>query len=120
MKLFIKRAGLRTIIMPVFLSLSCMTLGAFSFQPVSASDLEQWLGRDLVKRSLNKKITVTPKGSWTEHRPAGTGIDRHIISSCRTQPKRGKHESWSRYQQRLRIRLLCGRRTAGRVFETAD
>jgi hypothetical protein len=105
MKLFIKRAGLRTIIMPVFLSLSCMTLGAFSFQPVSASDLEQWLGRDLVKRSLNKKITVTPRGSWTEHRPAGTGIDRHIISSCRTQPKRGKHESWSRYQQRLRDSL---------------
>ena len=105
MKPFIKRTVLWKIIMPLFLSLSFISLGTFSFQPVYASDLEQWLGRDLVKRSLNKKITVTPRGSWTEHRPGGTGIDRHIISSCRTQPKRGKNESWSRYQKRLRDSL---------------
>jgi hypothetical protein len=105
MKPLIKMTLLRKIVIALLLGLPFMNLWTFSSQVVYASDLEQLLGRDLVKRSLNKKITVTPRGSWTEHRPSGTGIDRHIFSSCPTQPKRWKNESWSAYQKRLRNSL---------------
>jgi hypothetical protein len=105
MKPLLKMTLLRKIVIALLLGLPFMNLWTFSSQVVYASDLEQLLGRDLVKRSLNKKITVTPRGSWTEHRPSGTGIDRHIFSSCPTQPKRWKNESWSAYQKRLRNSL---------------
>lgn len=65
------------------------------------ADVQESLGRDLVKRSLNKKIIITPRGSWTEHRAGDTGIDR-IILPCRPEPKKRKKESTRNYRERLR------------------
>jgi hypothetical protein len=74
----------------------------FTFPSAAAlADIEESLGRSLVKRSLNKKIIVTPRRTWTEHRAGDTGIDR-IIVSCPTDPKRRKQESTRDYRERLR------------------
>ncbi|MEX2490915.1 MAG: hypothetical protein WD425_04050 [Nitrospirales bacterium] len=102
-------------VLPVFFSLICMLwLMNLEFGPwphitlsqVHANNLKEWLGRDLVERSLNKRIVVTPRGSWTEHRPTGTGIDRHVISSCPDLPLRQPGERYQDYQQRLRSTML--------------
>jgi hypothetical protein len=57
----------------------CLLVGlfttTFSVSTVFASGIQESLGRDLVARSLNKRIIVTPRGTWTEHTGGNTGID---------------------------------------------
>jgi hypothetical protein len=65
------------------------------------ADIGESLGRDLVRRSLNKKIIITPHRSWTEHRAGDTGIDI-IIVPCPPEPKKLKKESARHYKERLR------------------
>lgn len=41
-------------------------------------DLER-IGLGLVQKSLNKRVVVTPRQSWTEYQPGRTGVEYRVI-----------------------------------------
>lgn len=84
--------------------------------PAFAIGTEDSLGRSRLKESLNKTITITRDGAWTEKTGRNTGINRRtIICPPRyknTQQKYLKNTPYSRqgfgyYADKYNIRGRC-------------